>query len=641
MDPVPTKKAPRRKEDRVILHFDLDCFYAQCVENKQPSLKTLPLGIKQKGILATCNYVARRHGVKKLMPIAEAKKICPELVLADGEDLSPFRDVSKRLYALLRSYLWTDKAERLGLDEMFLDVTDIVSYNVELLNRNALQQSYFCLSRSDPQMGFEFDATSFAGCLYGADDDCSSENVLRLRLLLASHLAQHLRMKIEDEGYTTACGISTNKLLAKLVGDKNKPRNQTTLLALRQEDVFSFMDAHPLRKVPGIGGKTTRVLEGFVLGKEPDADIHTMECSTTVGEVRTHPGISPPALERLLSGPGSEKGLGSKVWSLLHGVDDTEVKPARDVPTQISIEDTYKGLNEPHEIQHALCAITASLLRRMHADLLDESASTLFALTNNNPNASSSLATTTTTNNNNSSSTLPPPNTTVPAPTTRSKKWLAYPRTLRLTTRPYVAPSADPSKPYNWARASRSCPLPSFVLNPSLAPEQIVERLVAETLMPLFYKLNPDPRKRGWNTGLLNVCVTNMSGVDGDGAEAGRRMDIGEMFRRQEGALREFRVYDDSGDGDQEGGVDRGDDGGDDDVRALGERIGMRPSQEEGKQQQQHWEEEGGEGDGEGNDAWEHEDTAEDDWERCVVCERLVPRFAVVAHERYHSLEDT
>ncbi|KAH6640714.1 hypothetical protein F5144DRAFT_544868 [Chaetomium tenue] len=428
MDPSSIKKAPRRRDDRVLLHF--------CVENRQPSLRALPLGIKQKGILATCNYVARRRGVKKLMPIVQARKICPDLVLADGEDLSPFRDVSKHLHALLRSYSWNGKVERLGLDEVFLDVTDIVSYNVELLNKNSLRQSYFCLSRSDPEVGFEYDATCFAGCVLGGDGVPSYENALCMRLLVASHLARYLRLKIEEEGYTSACGISTSKLLAKLAGDKNKPQNQTVLLALCQEDVFSFMDEHSLRKVPGIGSKTTRVLEGFVLGKEPEPDTHSMECSTTVGQVRTHPGIAPATLARLLSGPGSEKGLGPKVWALLHGVDDTDVKPARDVPTQISIEDSYRGLNHPSEIHRELLAITTSLLRRMHTDLLAE---------DDDEHES------------------PHPTTTTTAP----RRWLARPKTIRLSTRPFTTPQDD--KPYNWARHSRSCPLPSFVFHTSSA----------------------------------------------------------------------------------------------------------------------------------------------------------------------------
>ncbi|KAL2155353.1 hypothetical protein VTH82DRAFT_94 [Thermothelomyces myriococcoides] len=496
MNPAPSKKAPPRRDDRVIIHFDLDCFYAQCVENQQPSLRSRPVGIKQKGILATCNYVARRHGVKKLMTIVQAKKACPDLVLVDGEDLSLFRDVSKRLYALLRSYSWNGKVERLGLDEMFLDVTDMVSYNVELLNRNALPQSYFCLSRTDPEVGFEYDATSFAGCVHGTSGGSSGgcggssssssvgdgdgdgavqlhESVVYMRLLVASHLAFYLRMKIEEQGYTTSCGISTSKLLSKLVGNRNKPRNQTTLVALCPEDIQSFMDEHSLRKVPGIGGRITNLLEGFVLGKEPNLDPHTLECSTTVGQVRTHPGISSVGLSRLLSGRGLEKNLGPKVWALLHGVDDSEVQSARDIPTQISIEDTYRGLNRLSEIRNALLAVTVSLLRRMHTDLLEDGDEEGVVDDYNSSGSSGSNGAET------------------QLLSRRHRRWLARPRTLRLTTRPYTAPQDD--KPYNWGRASRSCPLPSFVFNTSLSREERAARLVEEALLPLFYKLNPPP----------------------------------------------------------------------------------------------------------------------------------------------------
>ncbi len=77
---------------------DYDCFYASVFEHQNPALKSQPLGVKQKAILATCNYVARRRGVKKLMLVAEAKKLCHELVLVDGEDLTQFRDMSQTLY---------------------------------------------------------------------------------------------------------------------------------------------------------------------------------------------------------------------------------------------------------------------------------------------------------------------------------------------------------------------------------------------------------------------------------------------------------------------------------------------------------------------------------------------------------------
>lgn len=142
MDAKVVKRPPRRKEDRIILQFvrltvfnasltsladqklqDYDCFYAQVFENRNPALRSKPLGVKQKNILATCNYHARRRNVKKLMLISEAKKICPDLVLVDGEDLTPFRDMSKILFNFLRSHSWNGKAERLGFDEVFLGMS--------------------------------------------------------------------------------------------------------------------------------------------------------------------------------------------------------------------------------------------------------------------------------------------------------------------------------------------------------------------------------------------------------------------------------------------------------------------------------------------------------------------------------------
>ncbi|KAK3372819.1 hypothetical protein B0T24DRAFT_529756 [Lasiosphaeria ovina] len=572
MDHRPKKKAPRRNDYRVVLHFDIDCFYAQACPNQQPALKAVPLGIKQKSILATCNYAARRRGVKKLMLIAEARKVCPELVIVEGEDLTPFRDVSKRLYALLRAYSWSGKTERLGLDEVFLDVTDVVAYNIELLNRNTLARSYFCLSRTDPEQGFEYDASAFAGCVvYGCGSEDAAQaaaaavldsNPLAIRLLVASHLANYIRLKIEQDGFTSSCGIATSKLLAKLVGDKNKPRNQTALAALHDDHVLSFMDGHRLRKVPGIGAKTTHILEAFVTSGEvpdlADVDLHTMECSLTVGEVRTHAEISAPTLQNLLGGrPGSEKGLGAKVWALLHGVDDTEVKPARDVPTQISIEDTYRGLNEVSEVTRELFLLSLSLLRRMLVDLVED----------------------------------------LPKPT-----WLAYPKTIRLTTRPKT--SAAEGKPYNWSRSSRSAPMPDFVLNaPAVPADEIADRLVAETLLPLFYKLYPPQQQaRGWNIGLLNVCATNMTGgADGKSGVANNK-NIATMFRRQEDVLREFTEYsNDSGEG---GG---------------GALAGFSD-----------------------DNTWDQDDDGSnyrEDMEQCPLCGRFMPRFAQSAHDRFHSME--
>ncbi|KAJ6441987.1 DSC E3 ubiquitin ligase complex subunit 2 [Purpureocillium lavendulum] len=522
MDQQP-RKPPRRKDNRVILQFDYDCFYAQVFENKNPALKTRPLGIKQKNILATCNYNARKLGVGKLMLISEAKRICPGLVLVDGEDLTPFRDVSKTLFNFLRSHSWNGKVERLGFDEVFMgrlclsttqyhitltvpDVTDMIDYNILCVNSNCLDKSFFHLSEKDPERGFPCDLTVVAGCVSGpATPDANPDDRTHLRLRFGSHLAHYLRSKLETEfGYTSTCGISTNKLLSKLVGSCNKPRNQTTLLAWKDDDVIAFMDAHKTRKVPGLGFKIAMLLESHVLGYEIEADSHSFDSHITVGQVRQHPSMSPGFLETLLKGPGAERGVGARVWGLLHGVDEAEVKEASDIPSQVSIEDTFKGLETIPQITEELHKLSCSLIRRLRVDLVvvDESAD-------------------------------------VPG----FRKWIARPKTLRLSIRSWPTRQGSySSQAMNFNRVSRSGPLPTFVFDLEADMESLAQRLVAEALLPLLRRLQAEQgQNHKWNLQLLNICAANMVvGAADDKMGAGR--DIAFMFKHQDEALRPWKV---------------------------------------------------------------------------------------------------
>ena len=558
------------------------------MENRQPQLKSQPLGIKQKSILATCNYVARRRGVKKLMLVSEATKICPDLVLADGEDLSAFRDVSKTLYGILSLYSWNNKVERLGLDEVFMDITDIVDYNVGLLNPNALHQSFFCLSRDDPERGFYYNASSLAGCVHGAPPTGGDPGFspIYLRALVASHFAQYLRTELEEQGYTSACGISCNKILSKLVGDRNKPRNQTTLLAFSESQLLSFLDEHKIRKLPGVGARVTRLLENHVLSKDLDLKEHTMECTLTAGQARSHPGMSPGLLEKLLGGPGSEKGIGEKIWGFLHGRDDTDVKQASNIPTQISIEDTYGGLNERDEIIRELRLLSASLLRRMYVDLVEDDKAEYGS--------------------------------------GEGRRWVARPRTIRLSTRPKAPPSS--SGTYSWARTSRSQPLPSFIFSFVSSRDQVVERLASEVLAPLFQKINP--AKRGWNIGLINICVAGMA-VTGNDRGFGSGRDISVMFKNQEGALRQWTAYDDEV------------------VSSEFNVHESHPSHSDAGPKSNHTHpmaphaENVTEGSGSDSGTWEEdEDGWHDDMQHCSRCSQSIPVFALSAHQRYHDMED-
>lgn len=74
--------------------------------------------MQQKHIIVTCNYEARRQGLHKLQLIQEARKVCPDVIIVLGEDLTRFRDASKALYNFLRAFAWSKQVERLGFDEV-------------------------------------------------------------------------------------------------------------------------------------------------------------------------------------------------------------------------------------------------------------------------------------------------------------------------------------------------------------------------------------------------------------------------------------------------------------------------------------------------------------------------------------------
>lgn len=539
---------------RVVLHFDYDCFYAQVVQNLHPDLAGRCVGVTQKSILATCNYAARRRGVRKLMRIADARRVCPDLVLVDGEDLSPFRDASKRLFCLVRNIIGqsippapapatatTTPVERLGLDELFLDVTDLVAANLgrlETLSRRS--EAFFELPSDDDVPGFAFDGRSFSGCVVGnelPDDDG------QLAFLVASHLAAYLRSRLADAGYTSSAGIAANKVLAKLAGKQNKPANQTTLLS-SDDVVASFMDPLPLRSVPWIGSRTTSLLEDY---------IQPQQLPLTVGLVRQHPGMSPRLLETLLGTDAA-----ARIWALLHGIDDTPVRPASDLPAQISIEDTYGGPRRrllpgsAGPVSPAVAAelhkLAVALLRRMHVDLLRDD----------------------------------------------GDAWRARPRTLRLTLRPQPADPGVPGTDYH--RASRSQPLPGYVLSLTTPLEHTADRLVTGCLAPLYRRLAAAvemPRQISWTVGLLNVCVANMAPMaEGDGIAA--------LFRRVD--------HDpDDHDHDDHNDPDDPEDPEDPDPEDL-----------------------------------EVEDDLTDwpDVQACPQCGRLLPSFARAAHARFHLLGD-
>ena len=407
-------------------------------------------------------------------------------------------------------------------EQVFLDVTEIVDFNVQLLNHNDLSNSFFQLDKADPTVGFAFDAATYCGPTYpsgpgsGSVADNADCAVLARRLMLGSHLANHIRVHIqENKGYTSTVGISTSKLLAKLAGNMHKPCNQTTLIPPYIEphsNVLNFIDTHDIGKIPGIGSKIARRIRSYVLGRETTRDIYQelpKDDRVGVGKVRSFPGMGPQLLDEILRDGGWHKDIGAKVWGLINGIDDSDVAIARSVPTQVSIEDSYAGLDNLEDVKEAMVKLARNLVRRMHLDLADDESEGEFEKGK--------------------------------TPHKGRKKWLARPRTLRLSTRPGLPPNPDGSRTYSSSRVSRSCPMPQFIFSFNEPIDALAERLVREALIPTFRKLHPD--KSGWKLSLINIAATNMVDSAGETQRSAGR-DISKMFRSQERVLREWKVED-------------------------------------------------------------------------------------------------
>jgi DNA polymerase-4 len=126
--------------DRRIIHIDLDAFYCAVEEQRDPTLKGKPFAVggrpDQRGVVASCSYPARKYGVRSAMPMAQAVKICPDLLIVRGH----YRDYSQASREVM-DYLKeiTEQVEQISIDEAFLEITNL-SQSSEDIARNI--QSY-------------------------------------------------------------------------------------------------------------------------------------------------------------------------------------------------------------------------------------------------------------------------------------------------------------------------------------------------------------------------------------------------------------------------------------------------------------------------------------------------------------------
>ena len=113
------------KPEQIIIHVDMDAFYASVEARDNPSLKGKPLIIgslpSERGVVATCSYEARKYGVHSAMNIKEAYRLCPHGIYMHGNH-EKYKKVSEQLHQIWNAY--ASKSEYLALDEAYLDVTD-------------------------------------------------------------------------------------------------------------------------------------------------------------------------------------------------------------------------------------------------------------------------------------------------------------------------------------------------------------------------------------------------------------------------------------------------------------------------------------------------------------------------------------
>ncbi|XP_069425353.1 DNA polymerase iota isoform X7 [Ovis canadensis] len=188
-------------------------------------LDDLPWWVQQKYLVVTCNYEARKLGVKKLMSVRDAKEKCPQLVLVNGEDLTRYREMSYK-------------------------VTEMVEKRLEQL-------------QSD-----ELSALTVSGHVYN-NQSVNPRDTLHIRLLVGSHIAAEMREAMYQQlGLTGCAGVASNKLLAKLVSGIFKPNQQTVLLPESSQDLIHSLNH--IKEIPGIGYKTAKRLEALGISSVRD-----------------------------------------------------------------------------------------------------------------------------------------------------------------------------------------------------------------------------------------------------------------------------------------------------------------------------------------------------------------------------------
>lgn len=212
---------------KILIHIDMDSFYASVEMQRHPELEDKPLvigadpkGGHGRGVVSTCSYKAREFGIRSAMPVSQAYRLCPHAVFLPP-DYSWYTHISQCVMEILRGFGF--RLLQASIDEAFLDVSTLGSYNI---------------------------AEGFA---------------VRIQESIKTRL-----------GLTCSVGIGPGKTVAKIASDYRKPAGRTVVLP---ETVREFLAPLPVRKIPGVGRRAeVQLLELGIrtIGDLADADIQVL-----------------------------------------------------------------------------------------------------------------------------------------------------------------------------------------------------------------------------------------------------------------------------------------------------------------------------------------------------------------------------
>ena len=229
---------------RIILHLDMDSFYASVEMRENPELKGKPVVIGAdpkngtgRGVVSTCSYEARAFGIRSAMPISQAFVLCPHAIF-----LPPYFPRYAKYSAEVMAILISHELpfQQVSIDEAFLDVSAVGNYSE------------------------------------------------------ATDLAERIRNDIRTQlGLTCSIGIAPTKVVAKIASDVDKPDGLTVV---EPENLFSFLAPMPVRKIPGVGRKAEAEL--FEMGIRTIKDLAEHDIQVLIARF----GRSAIALQAITSG---------------------------------------------------------------------------------------------------------------------------------------------------------------------------------------------------------------------------------------------------------------------------------------------------------------------------------------------------